>query len=110
MAESFFASLKTEVIDRQSWATRAQSRRATFDYIEVFFNRRRLHSSLSYLTPVGYETPSTTTRPLRRHNQAVRRTGSTPPSAHVDPLQTSEPCRWLSRTRKVAGRAAQPTG
>jgi transposase InsO family protein len=56
VAESFFASLKTELIDRRSWATRAQARRAMFDYIEVFFNRRRLHSSLDYLTPVEYET------------------------------------------------------
>ncbi|MGH9251567.1 MAG: IS3 family transposase [Acidimicrobiales bacterium] len=56
VAESFFASLKLELIDRCSWATRTQVRRAVFDYIEVFFNRRRLHSSLNYMTPVEYET------------------------------------------------------
>ena len=55
VAESFFASLKTELIDRQSWATRAQARRAVFDYVEVFFNRKRLHSSLGFLSPVEYE-------------------------------------------------------
>jgi transposase InsO family protein len=55
VAESFFASLKLELIDRRSWATRTQVRRAVFDYIEVFFNRRRLHSSLDYLTPAEYE-------------------------------------------------------
>jgi transposase InsO family protein len=55
VAESFFASLKTELIDRQSWASRAQARRAVFDYIEVFFNRKRLHSSLRFLAPVEYE-------------------------------------------------------
>ena len=55
VAESFFASLKLELIDRRSWATRTQVRRALFDYIERFFNRRRLHSSLGYLTPVEYE-------------------------------------------------------
>ncbi len=55
MAESFFASLKEELIHRQSWATRAQARRAIVDYIEVFFNRRRLHSSLGYLSPAEYE-------------------------------------------------------
>jgi transposase InsO family protein len=43
------------MIDRQSWATRTQVRRAVFDYIEVFFNRQRMHSSLGYLTPVEYE-------------------------------------------------------
>lgn len=56
VAESFFASLKLELIDRRSWATRAQVRSAVFDYIERFFNRRRLHSSLGYLTPADYET------------------------------------------------------
>lgn len=56
VAESFFASLKLELIHRQSWATRAHARRAVFDYIEVFFNRRRLHSSLGYCPPAEYET------------------------------------------------------
>lgn len=51
VAESFFASLKLELLDRRSWATRAQIRSAVFDYIERFFNRRRLHSSLGCLTP-----------------------------------------------------------
>lgn len=55
VAESFFASLKLELIDRRSWATRSQVRHAVFDYIERFFNRRRLHSSLGYLSPVEYE-------------------------------------------------------
>lgn len=55
VAESFFASLKEELIHRHSWATRAQARRAIVDYIEVFFNRRRLHSSLGYLSPAEYE-------------------------------------------------------
>jgi putative transposase len=55
VAESFFASLKVELIDRRSWATRAQVLHAVFDYIERFFNRRRLHSTLGYLTPAEYE-------------------------------------------------------
>ncbi len=55
VAESFFATVKTELIDRQSWATRAQVRRALFDFVEVFYNRQRLHSSLGYLTPAEYE-------------------------------------------------------
>ena len=56
VAESFFSSLKLELIHTRSWATRAQVRRAVVEYIEVFFNRRRLHSSLGYLTPDEYET------------------------------------------------------
>jgi putative transposase len=59
VAESFFASLKLELIDRRSWATRAQVRHALFDYIERFFNRQRLHSSLDYLTPADYEATKT---------------------------------------------------
>ncbi len=55
MAETFFASLKEELIHRRSWATRAHARTAIVDYIEVFFNRRPLHSSLGYLCPAEYE-------------------------------------------------------
>ena len=55
VAESWFATLKLELIDRQSWATRAQVRRAVFEFIEVFYNRRRLHSALDYLSPADYE-------------------------------------------------------
>jgi transposase InsO family protein len=55
VAESWFASLKEECIYRQAWPTRSQARRAIFDYIEIFYNRRRLHSSLGYLSPAEYE-------------------------------------------------------
>ena len=55
VAESFFATLKVELIDRQSWATRRQVRAAIFEFIEVFYNRRRRHSSLGYLAPATYE-------------------------------------------------------
>jgi transposase InsO family protein len=55
VAESWFATLKLELIHRQSWATRAQARRAVFEFVEVFYNRRRLHSSLGYLSPAAFE-------------------------------------------------------
>jgi transposase InsO family protein len=55
VAESWFATLKLELIDQRSWATRAQLRTAVFDFIELFYNRRRLHSSLNYMTPTEYE-------------------------------------------------------
>ncbi len=55
VVESWFATLKLELIDQRSWATRAQARRAVFEFIEVFYNRWRLHSSLNYMTPVEYE-------------------------------------------------------
>ena len=50
-AESFFAALKNEMYYRQSFVTRARARFAVAEYIEVFYNRRRLHSTLGYRTP-----------------------------------------------------------
>ncbi len=55
MAESFFASLETELIDRSSWRTRADARLAVFDYIEAFYNPHRRHSFTGQLSPAEFE-------------------------------------------------------
>jgi transposase InsO family protein len=55
VAESFFATLKTELIHLHAWPTRARARRAIFEFVEIFYNRRRLHSALGYLSPSDYE-------------------------------------------------------
>jgi putative transposase len=55
VAESFFATIKRELIDTRAWPTRAGLRRAVFEYIEGWYNTRRLHSSLGYLSPAQYE-------------------------------------------------------
>jgi transposase InsO family protein len=55
MMESFFATLKTECVHGQMFATREQARSAIFQYIEVFYNRRRLHSSIGYVSPESFE-------------------------------------------------------
>ncbi len=55
VAESWFATLKNELIYRHSWPTRAAAQRAIFEFIEVFFNRQRLHSSLGHRSPAEYE-------------------------------------------------------
>lgn len=55
MAESFFASLETELLDRTSFRTRADARLAVFDYIEAFYNPIRRHSALAYLSPAEFE-------------------------------------------------------
>lgn len=57
--ESFFASLKTELVHARHFQTRQEARSAVFDYIETFYNRQRLHSSLGYLSPVQFEALST---------------------------------------------------
>lgn len=54
VAESFFGTLKTECVTQQ-FATYAQARTTIFEYIEVWYNRQRLHSSLGYLSPVDFE-------------------------------------------------------
>jgi transposase InsO family protein len=53
--ESFFHTLKTELVYREHYATREQARRSVFDYIEVFYNRQRRHSTLGYATPAEFE-------------------------------------------------------
>ena len=53
--ESFFSSLKTELVYRTDFATKDEARHQLFDYIEVFYNRRRRHSSLGYVSPVDFE-------------------------------------------------------
>jgi putative transposase len=55
VAESFFATLKTELVNEADYATRAQARTSIFEYLEIFYNRRRRHSSLGYLSPLNYE-------------------------------------------------------
>ena len=55
VAESFFATLKKELIRRRSWPTRDELRTAVFDYIELFYNPRRRHSTLGTLSPADFE-------------------------------------------------------
>ena len=55
VAESFFATLKTELTPAARWATRSHARAAVFEYLETFYNRCRRHSALGYLSPVAFE-------------------------------------------------------
>ncbi len=54
-AESFFATLQTELLDRRSWPTRKMLASAIFEYLEAWYNPRRRHSALGYLSPVAFE-------------------------------------------------------
>lgn len=55
VAESFFATLKKELVNDTAWQTREEARAALFEYIEVWYNRERRHSSIDYLSPADYE-------------------------------------------------------
>src|SRR6266404_1041530 len=71
MAESFFATLECELLDRRRFKTHAEARMAVFEFIEGFYNPRRRHSSLGYLSPVDYE---------RRHEQQAVDPGAHQPA------------------------------
>jgi putative transposase len=53
--EPFYSTLKTGLVQRYVWPTRAKARLAIFDYVEVFYNRQQLHSTLGYVSPAEYE-------------------------------------------------------
>ncbi|TKK90845.1 IS3 family transposase [Herbidospora galbida] len=55
LAESFFATIKGELLDERRWPTRAAARSAIFEFIESWYNLHRLHSSLGYVSPAAYE-------------------------------------------------------
>jgi putative transposase len=55
MCESFFATLECELLDRRRFRTQAEARIAVFEFIEGFYNPRRRHSAIGYLSPIGYE-------------------------------------------------------
>lgn len=61
VVESFFSSLKNELVHHRDYHTRDQARTEIFEYIEIFYNRRRLHQSLNYQTPMGYESMKVST-------------------------------------------------
>ena len=55
VAESFFHTLKTELVHHEKFKTRAQAKQASFQYIEVFYNRKRRHTANDYLSPAEFE-------------------------------------------------------
>lgn len=55
LQESFFGTLKAECVQRQTFYTIEQARTSIFEYLEVFYNRQRLHSALGYRSPIAFE-------------------------------------------------------
>jgi putative transposase len=55
VAESFFGTLKTELVDHEDYRSKEAAKKSLFEYIEIFYNRRRRHSYLGYISSVEYE-------------------------------------------------------
>ena len=55
VAESFFSTLKNELVHEQTFHTHNDAQAAVFEFIEIFYNRQRLHQTLGYVTPVQFE-------------------------------------------------------
>jgi putative transposase len=72
MAESFFASLECELLDRRCFRTQAEAKLAVFEYIEGFYNTRRRHSSLGYRSPVAFERALVSQSSVHRLNDTTR--------------------------------------
>ena len=94
MAESFFASLECELIARRSWKSQAEARGALFTWIEGWYNPRRRHSGLNYLSPINFERKHPTQRDTsKEHGLPTAAVGpSQAPTAAVDnpaPVQSS---------------------
>ena len=75
MAESFFATLERELLDRRRFRSQAEAKMAVFEWIEGWYNPHRRHSSLGYRSPVNYE---------RAHERSVRITEELLPPAAAD--------------------------
>ena len=87
MAESFFATLECELLARSRFKMQAEARNAVFAFIEGFYNPRRRHSSLGYLSPAEFE---------RRHRERAASPGALHPVAVLGPLKVKP-----SRARQV---------
>jgi putative transposase len=71
VAESFFATLKKELVNRRSWPTRRELIGEVFDYVETFYNNRRRHSTLGFLSPAAFELGTTAGRTTRMTEPAI---------------------------------------
>ena len=88
MAESFFARLECELIDRKSWQTKTEARLALFTYIEGWYNPRRRHSALDYLSPANYESKNRVRSLRGKHGLPTVGdcvAGATPPVDNPEP-------------------------
>jgi hypothetical protein len=69
VAETFFATLNKELVNRRSWPARLELQSAVFEYIEAFYNRHRRHSTLGMISPAEYQQTQTTSTSSKINNQ-----------------------------------------
>ncbi len=93
VCETFHATLKKEKIYRQSWPTRAEARTAIFEYIEGWYNPRRRHSTLAYLSPIEFE---------RQHAELAQPALEAPISANGSVASTSPSASDGLTTRRIS--------
>ena len=119
MAESFFATLECELIDRRSFHTQAQARMAIFEYLESWYNTRRLHSALGYLSPNEFERRAaaacpmgtedhreqTTLEPFRIGQAEIQNHPLGLPSEHRSPKKTCASTRLSFTPRRTVATA-----
>lgn len=116
--ESFYRSIKTELIYHEDFDTREEARRAIFEYIEVFYNRVRRHSTLGYLSPTEYESRSSVERLtqgrrlskvniVRSEDRALLRSN---PSADRDPVDRCAACAGILATPPRSPKPTPGTG
>ncbi len=82
MIEAFWSRMQVELLNTRRWKTRVELANAIFEYIEIFHNRRRRHSSLGMLTPIEYELNKINTQP----RQPKSRNATPPNPGHCAPV------------------------
>jgi hypothetical protein len=107
-AESFVATLKTELLHRYSWPKRLEAKLAIFDYVETFYNRKRRHSTIGQVSPMVYEERYWSRIALSQRSR-VHRSGSGPnfawrrrrilPSRGNSHLETLKPIYWMKSVK-----------
>ena len=111
MAESFFATLECELLDRQRFKTHADARSAVFAFIEGFYNPRRRHSALGHLSPAEFERRhSTPLSPGHRKPGAVLGPVKDKPSGRACGASLTGPARGAQRQRRAGTKERAPRG
>ena len=96
MAESFFATLECELIDRRTWKTHTAARLAIFTWIEAWYNPHRRHSSLGQISPINFEKSN-----AQKKEQRTKDTKSQKPASAVDNSESAQPEPSIDCGREV---------